>query len=506
MKQSIAWKNENTMVIQVLMILSAVVELLCLFFHAFDKEFCNMCMFFNSYVLILLIALYFLVAGINLHFLCFVFFACFFIFLMGQKMFVYFETGGYDEFLTFQFLKLDPDEYFIFAQLMYGTILFVFLGYQFGRKFFRKDTALSLQTSDAFAVAAEERRQDSLFRGYRRILWVLFVICFLCAFYMQLKIVIEKSDVSYTDGYLINVDVNALIKVGNYLFPGIAFLLLASRPKRWEMFIAILLFAIVEGGLQLLIGRRAVLASVVLFVVWYLVYYFGYHEKKMPLRYLFILILFALAGMLFFWFVEQVRSDSDESFSFFGAIRDFMVSTGGSDSVIANTIHRAEDFPKSGIVYLFNPIKEALFNNVLVRKLIEIFTGQAIPSLVQGEEYVQAHDSFSHWISYLVNSELYCNGYGMGTSFVAELYLAFCRIGVLFGSAAIGLLIFKLSKTNIRSLSVGSTALKMQLIYYLFTLPRSGLFDCATNLLYLLCAVLLFRVLCFAFGLRARKR
>lgn len=257
MKQSIAWKNENTMVIQVLMILSAVVELLCLFFHAFDKEFCNMCMFFNSYVLILLIALYFLVAGINLHFLCFVFFACFFIFLMGQKMFVYFETGGYDEFLTFQFLKLDPDEYFIFAQLMYGTILFVFLGYQFGRKFFRKDTALSLQTSDAFAVAAEERRQDSLFRGYRRILWVLFVICFLCAFYMQLKIVIEKSDVSYTDGYLINVDVNALIKVGNYLFPGIAFLLLASRPKRWEMFIAILLFAIVEGGLQLLIGRRA---------------------------------------------------------------------------------------------------------------------------------------------------------------------------------------------------------------------------------------------------------
>ena len=126
----------------------------------------------------------------------------------------------------------------------------------------------------------------------------------------------------------------------------------------------------------------------------------------------------------------------------------------------------------------------------LVRKLIEIFTGQTIPSLVQGEEYVQAHDSFSHWISYLVNSELYCNGYGMGTSFVAELYLAFGRIGVLFGSAAIGLLIFKLSKTNIRSLSVGSTALKMQLIYYLFTLPRSGLFDCATNLLYLLLSLI----------------
>ena len=504
MKQNTAWKNQNTMVIQVLMILSGLVELLCLFFHAFDKEFCNICMFFNSYVLILLIALYFLFAGINLHYLCFVFFACFFIFLMGQKMFVYFETGGYDEYLTFQFLKLDPDEYFVFAQLMYGTILFVFLGYQFGRKFFKKE-ASPLREDDAFAAAAAERRQNALFRGYRRILWVLFAVCFLCSFYMQLKIVIEKADVSYTDGYLINVDVNPVIKAGNYLFPGFAFLLLASRPKKWEMLVVLVLFAVVEGGIQLLIGRRAVLASVALFVVWYLVYYFGYQKKKMPSRYLFILVILAVVGMLLFWFVERVRSDSDEAFGFFGAIRDFMVSTGGSDSVIANTIHRAHDFPKCGIVYLLNPIKEALFNNVLVRKFIEIFTGYAAPSLAQGEEYVQAHDSFAHWISYLVNSELYCNGYGMGTSFVAELYLAFGRIGVLFGSAGIGLLIFKLSKTNIRSLSVGSTALKMQLIYYLFTLPRSGVFDCATNLLYLLCAVLIFRLLCFAFGLRARK-
>ncbi len=322
---------------------------------------------------------------------------------------------------------------------------------------------------------------------------------------MQLKIVRGKSSVSYTDSYLMNVDVNPIIKIGNYLFTGMVFLYLSTKPTKRQVLILLTMFLIVEGGLQLLVGRRALLAKALLFIVWYFICYYKYDRKKMPYKYFIFLAFFAVLIIILFWLVEGSRSSSDSEFKFINAISSFFTSTGGSDSVIANTIDKVDDFPKDGIVYFFNPIKEALFDNVLIRKILSIISGTASESLVQGIDYVNAHDSFSHWISYLVNSELYCNGYGMGSSYIAELYLAFGFLGVCIGGLLLGIAIAKLASVDFSSYSVFGKAIKLFFIYNLFTLPRSGAFETATSFLYFISALLIFKSITFVLGLKIRS-
>lgn len=464
------------------------------------SEEVNKMMFANVYVLFFAVLFYFLLVGVNKHFLIFAFYCCFFLFLLGQKMFKYIETGGYDEFLTFVFLKLDPDEYFKFSFIVYGALTGIFAGYRlsFSRYYILKyrDSA----RDSYYCPGAEDR-----LAARRRIIVPMLAVCFVCALYMQVKIVLTKADVSYTEGYLINVDVNPIIKAGNYLFVGFLFLYLCCRPKLRYAAVVLVMFLIVEGGLQMFTGRRALIAKTLLLVVWYVINYFGYEKKKMPYRYLIYLALAALGGILLFWLIEQIRSDADKSFSLFGAVKDFLVSTGGSDSVIANTIRNKDAFPKHGIVYLLNPITETLFGNALINEIKWRLFGIEIPSYVQGVDYIAHSDSFAHWISYIVNPDLYVKGYGMGSSFIAELYLAFGVVGVIVGAVFIGRIIAGLTSFNINKTSVVKNAVMLFFAYNLFTLPRSGVFDTATELLYFLCAVIIYEITVKAFVAKGMK-
>ncbi len=497
---SIVNQNKKVNMPDLLILMSLCLEVILCIIQSFSlSSTVNEILFFNSYVLLIGIIFYFLSVGFNKHFLIFAYVLCFALFLMGQKLFKYAQNGGYDEFLTFVFLKLNVKQYFLFTRLIYFSLFTLFAGYRLGIEIAwkkRKTTSITHSTV---------KKNDSCLVSYRTILTVLLFICFVCSIYMQFKIVKEKSSVSYTDSYLINVDVNPIIKIGNYLFTGMVFLYLSTRPTKKQVLILLTMFLIVEGGLQLLVGRRALLAKALLFILWYFICYYKFDRKKMPNKYIVFLVIFAVLVIILFWLVERSRSDRDSQFKFFDALSSFFTSTGGSDSVIANTIDKADEFPKAGIVYLLNPIKEALFDNVLVRKIISVATGASAESLVQGVDYVNAHDSFSHWISYLVNSELYCNGYGMGSSYIAEVYLAFGFIGVCVGGLLLGVIIAKLSSLDLSSYSVFGKAIKLFFIYNLFTLPRSGLFETATSFLYFVCALLLFKCITFVFGIRLRR-
>ncbi len=497
---SIVKQNKKVNMPDVLIFTSLCLEVILCVIQSFSlSSTVNEILFFNSYVLLIGIIFYFLSVGFNKHFLIFAYVLCFALFLMGQKVFKYAQNGGYDEFLTFVFLKLNTAQYFLFTRIMFFSLFTLFAGYRLGIEIvWEKRRVVSLDEKT-------EQNNKSCLLSYRTILTICLFICFACSVYMQLKIVRGKSSVSYTDSYLMNVDVNPIIKIGNYLFTGMVFLYLSTKPTKRQVLILLTMFLIVEGGLQLLVGRRALLAKALLFIVWYFICYYKYDRKKMPYKYFIFLAFFAVLIIILFWLVERSRSSSDSEFKFINAISSFFTSTGGSDSVIANTIDKVDDFPKDGIVYFFNPIKEALFDNVLIRKILSIISGTASESLVQGIDYVNAHDSFSHWISYLVNSELYCNGYGMGSSYIAELYLAFGFLGVCIGGLLLGIAIAKLASVDLSSYSVFGKAIKLFFIYNLFTLPRSGTFETATSFLYFISALLIFKSITFVLGLKIRS-
>lgn len=469
-------KNIASAIILLCIFLSLVFQLLFDFASIFTNYSLNYNLFLNVYLLLFFLIIHLFIHGINKHFLLLSFYVCMFTFLMGQKLFVVLDGGSFDEFLTFRLLKLSGAEYFTFINLLYFSLFALSLGYWTAKP----------QKVHVYANADEERTAFEFMQRMRKILRVLYVITFLCALIMQLKIVISKGSLSYTDGYLVNVDVNPIIKIGNYMFIGIAFLYLACKPKKSEMFAVLFSFILVEGVLQLFVGRRALIAQVALFICWYCICYFKYDQKKLKWKHILLLIVLAIALIVLFYMVELFRGNGRAgSISLMEIMNSFFVSTGGSDSTIANAIHYRNEFPKTGAVYFFAPLSDAVTDNALIRLFISVFTGKSVTSSAQGMNYLMQHDTFSHWLSYIVNPELYLSGYGMGSSYIAETYMAFGVVGVAVFSFLLGILIKKFKDMNNDSNKVYRKALIMFFVYNLFMLPRGSVFSSATDLLYL---------------------
>ena len=424
------------------------------FWGSTDKV--NIYLFFNNYLIIfLIITTLFFKNGIK-HFLGIAFYVCFFIFLMGQKIF----KDDKNVFLTFTKTTLNTDQFFVFNIIVFLGIICSYCSYMF----------FSNNRHD------KKNRQKYVcdIRPILPLIRFLFFATLPMALYMQLKIVIVRSSISYTSGYLMNVDVPAIIKIGYYLFTCFAMVYLATKPTKKEMYIIIAILLFVEGGMQLVQGRRAFFATTLFFIVWYLLKF--YNIKKVNMAYVLGVACGGIALVVLFFFVEMKRSGISVGNVNLGyIIKNFMSSTGGSDSVIANTIVHKNDFPKSGILYLIDPV----INNPIT----VILTGKS--GIGQGMNYLQNFNSFSHWISYLTQASLYNSGHGMGSCYLAEIYLAFGNVGIIIISIIIGYVIDYMSRLHFDG-SIFRNAIIFILVKDLFTLPRSGLFSWFGDFMYLL--------------------
>ena len=418
-----------------------------------------MIMFFNNYFMLVLVLCALVLRGLAEHFLACLFFACYFIFLMGQKLF----KKEKNVFLTFVRTELNPEQFNIFLLIITMGISVTYFSYM---------------------IDYDHKKQKLEYRGKQKhydwskmipIIRILWFFTLPLAVYMQAKIVIVRNSMSsYEAGYLVNVELPPLIKACFYLFNGFTYIYLAMKPSKKEVYFVLLAIIVINGGIQLIQGRRALFATTVFFIVWYLFKY--YQVKKLDLKFIVGFGIGCLALIVLFFFVEMNRGGKHIAGAKIGyIIRDFMVSTGGSDSVIGNTIVHKNVFPKKGIVYLLNPIVDNPIFNLVSGK----------NGYVQGPDYVQNFDNFSHWISFLTNSELYMLGYGMGSCYLAEAYLSFGLFGVFMVSVLVGVVLSCITNVNLGA-SVFNSSIACLLVQNVFTLPRSGLFGWFGDFIYLL--------------------
>ena len=447
-------KLEKSNLFGVLLLFDVCVQLACILINIVSTlDSVNYFLFVNNYIICGLIIVALVVKGACNNFLAISFFGCYLLFLMGQKPF----QEYYDVFLTFSRVKLDTKQYLVFS-----TILFIGLSITyFSYIFFYLNYSKSIETEDYRIVQNNKIKKICMF---------LFCITLPFALYMQLKIVVVKSSVSYTTGYLINVYIPSFIKIAYYIFYSLTLFLLALKPTKKQLFFIISAYIIIEGGVQLFQGRRALFASTILFTAWYLIKYFKIENMK--LKYIIPISIVFTGMIILFYIVEQLRDTNSTKLSF-DSFRRFFVSTGGSDSVIANTIYRKYDFQKPGILYLLDPLVNNSFFNIILKK----------NSYAQGIELLQSSNSFSHWISFMTNSYLYLSGHGMGSCYLAEVYLAFGLFGILIISVLLGFLLYKLNQINFNN-NILKTAIMFFVVRYLFTLPRSGLLSWIGNIVY----------------------
>ena len=417
----------------------------------------NYWMFVLNYVIAFLVIAELIYLGLSTHFLAIAFFACYMLFLMGQKPF----KPEHDVYLTFVWLKLNTEQYFTFVCILFIGLLFGFAAYLF---FFQRGE----RRKGRPAV-----RAASGFEGYslQRVLMVLLLLTLPCALYMQAKIVWVKGGMAYTTGYLVNVDIPTIIKAANYIYSSVVLLVLALKPSKRSLFFILGTLLVIEGGLQMMQGRRALFGSTLFFIVWYLFKYYGI--QKIGVKNLVRFGSLAFAMVFLFFIVEQVRSSGNTKLSL-DFVKRFLSSTGGSDSVIAHTIVKKNDFPASGFAYLVNPLINNPLGNLLLGKT----------SAAQGLENLAQHNSFSHWISYLTSPSLYLSGHGMGSCYLAEAYLAFGLVGVGLGAAFVGWGLSALNRAGFTD-NIFRTAFVFYCVKHVFSLPRDGFFSWAGDLLYL---------------------
>lgn len=415
----------------------------------------------NSYVIIFLIITSLSLSGVIKHYLCIAFYVCFLIFLMGQKLFL----EDYKTFLTFTATTLNVSQYLTFISVISIAEIFTFMSYKYyiGKKRIHHN-----------------QKVNNNWRFLLPLVRILFYLTLPCALYMQLKIVIFKSAFLYTSGYLENVDVPSIIKIGNFLFSALAIIYLAMKPSRREVTIICIAFIFLGGIVQLFQGRRALFASTFLFLVWYYIKY--KNITKLGGKNLIMSFLSIVGIVSLFFYIENSRDASGgEISSIFLIIQLFLISTGGSDSVLANTIVNEAAFPKSGVLYLIDPVINNPISVILLGK----------SGVAQGESYLDNFNTFSHWISYLTQPSLYLSGHGMGSCYLAEVYLAFGIIGVIGVAFLIGFILSNLAKFNFDNNRIFINAIYFLLIKSIFTLPRDGLFSWFPSFVYLMIVFML---------------
>ena len=93
----------------------------------------------------------------------------------------------------------------------------------------------------------------------------------------------------------------------------------------------------------------------------------------------------------------------------------------------------------------------------------------------QGNGFLDNYHNFSHWISYLVSPYYYLNGHGMGSSYLAENYLAMGFFGVILVSAVIGLMLYLISNFSFSN-NLFLIGFYFIIAQTLFTIARSETF------------------------------
>lgn len=243
------------------------------------------------------------------------------------------------------------------------------------------------------------------------------------------------------------------------LTPVVFFVFLAAMPSKKEARLPIVLY-LVWCVLSLGTGRRLMFVQGFLFVLAYLILRNKvcsrgevWLSKRMGIA-VAIAAPFFLAGMYLF---EYIRSDAYVgSASRFNPLLGFFARQG----ISVNVIKYAERF-KSGLnpkaTYSFYNMTKFLQTNRLNRYVFHLDFGY--DSGGQTVENALHSVSLANYVSYKVSPRDYLRGMGMGSCYIAELYVDFGYAGVVVGNFVYGYLLHTLYEYAVNRRSVWLTAL-----------------------------------------------
>lgn len=383
-----------------------------------------------------------------------VFLLAFFLFLLGGEFFeLYF---GYAQDFNFV-AKLDIHAYLV----LLVSLVFLQAGYWGADRILgrRKKTAPKIR-----------RRNDP--DSLQQLQKFAKVLLYITAIPMYLNTLdaalytMEHGYLSYYTTYQSRIP--ALVVMVGEMFPLFFFLYLASFPSKKACILPLGIY-LVHGGLAMLTGRRISLGVAILVLMFYvLLRHYKNKQERWVNRKVVIAVAVACPVMILVLYVQRyLRYGEDvEGGSLLDMACRFLSQQGSSITVLK--LQKELEGDPLGCTSLYYTL-HYLRGNIITRHFfdfpMEYYTGRTVETALHT-------NCLADYIMYKVNANDFFAGYGLGTSYIAELNHDLGLVGVALGSAVYGFLLNWLYSP--KYFSYWKLALGMMMLEEFVILPRYG--------------------------------
>ncbi|WP_368901473.1 O-antigen polysaccharide polymerase Wzy family protein [Oceanobacillus oncorhynchi] len=417
---------------------------------------------FYSAMLIWLHNLVFSIEKINYRTGFFIFQLALFNFLLGGTFINYIETGN--SLYDFNNNVLIHSYFTI-----YISQFFLFLSYSFieKRKFIKDIEKKPNENKGTFI---------KIIRFTSLLVVLITFLPYIWEVYDRINYV---SNNSYADIYLReSSNLPFIIQKLAQIFEPSFFVYLGTMPIKKKAMLPMLLY-LFASGMSIFVGARADFARSIMVIFFYFLARDRWEklgEEKtrwIGKKEIIASIMIVPILMLFLYNVGNSRWDeTGTTDTALEGIKNFAVEQGVSISVIHYAKLHEEEIPNNN--YLSGPLLKLFVENPISRELFgfETYGNQTVESALYGNR-------FGDTISYLVMPERYVLGYGMGSSYIAEVYHSLGYLGLILINAFFGLAIVIIDRAFGKNVWI--TAISLLMLYRLIYSPRATTFDFISN-------------------------
>jgi hypothetical protein len=245
-------------------------------------------------------------------------------------------------------------------------------------------------------------------------------------------------------------------------------LYLATNPTKKSALCALFFYEI-YGVLTMLTGHRYTFIAISMTVIIYMCIRNRIEGGWITKKYIIAILVMVPFLIIFLLALDSIRVGGEFKFEGGGkSIIAFLDQQGGSINVIKRIFYYKDEIEDLHFT-AFDNLRSVLFENAIVRNIfdIKVYSGNSVEHALYGH-------SLAHRLSYYEYGEMYLQGHGVGSCYIAELYHDFGMIGVMIGSFFYGYILKKIN--NIQFENYLGDGILIAMIYYVILAPR-GNFD-----------------------------
>lgn len=417
----------------------------------------------GAFIIWLFMVLYTIMDICN-HIALLFFLLSFFVFLLGREVcYVYFGLDRYYVYLN----TYNKITFFLLSV----SLVFVWLGYVYAGSKYRILTFLSKRKEYAHERLVKNNFIYCTSIDYARVCKYFFYICYIASIIAVAMQIIYIYDNGYLAWYTGNGSRRSEPFLLSYLsaFTGTALCLyLATWPAK-KSAICSLIFYEIYGVLTLFTGQRYGFVAISMTIIVYICLRNHLESGWVTKKHIIILLVMIPVLIVVLLALDTIRVGGE--FKFKGienSIISFLDQQGGSVNVIKRIFYYKDELDNL-ILTSFDNLRSVIFENILTRKIfdIKVYSGNSIEHALYGH-------SLAHRLSYLEYGDMYLQGHGVGSCYIAELCHDFGLIGVMAGNFFYGGILRAINQ--IQFAHPFKDGILLSMIYYLMLSPR-GNFD-----------------------------